>query len=483
MNQEYFKCEMHLFEKDSYYCFSVKHGNVYQVDEVTYNLLKYCDHNTYQELEQFFNENNYGTSDEFDELLQELCELELLKSESVPDKGNKMELLGMPTEQSAVCHIALHISQDCNLRCLYCYGDGGCYGAERTYMSEEVALKAVDFLVDYSGKSKDLSIIYFGGEPLLNFDLIKKVTKYVRKVELETNKRFKLNMTTNGTLIDDEEVLNFLDENKIGITLSMDGTKEYHDRYRVFEDGTGSYDIMMQGTEKLLKRRNGKVTARMTIGKHNVKFSEISKEVGKLGFKTVLFSFASVDDDSMLKLKEDDFKVIEEEYKKAAEDTIQSLIEKKVFTPLNIFEEHIYKIHEKRYVVYQCGGGRSYLSVTPSGGIFVCHRFAEDKNFQMGNVYDGLEDDSQKSYIHANVEERSDCSNCWGRYICGGGCYYESVHNAGSLDKVNQDFCKVYKKYFEYCIHIYHKVKSITPDFWDDYYKNYRKKVDNSVLK
>ncbi|WP_410771650.1 radical SAM protein [Fontibacillus sp. BL9] len=449
--------ENHVFKmNDQSLLFDVNRCKLFSIDDPTSVVAELCDGRHVQALRETAADILSLRKEEIDQLLSELDEAGLL-SEAPSVIGSKFEELGVPTNYS-VSALALHVIHDCNLRCAYCYGGGGDFGGERVAMSEEVALKAVDFLIRESGDQQSLNITFFGGEPLMNLPLIKKVTEYCRQKERETGKTFNLGMTTNGTLLTDK-TLKYLNENRISVGISIDGPKETHDKYRRYEDQSGSFDRLMEGTRKLLDSRDGRVTARITVTRDNLNIVDITKFISELGFRKVNLALVSTSDGSPLSIRKEDLHYIAEQYQQLAEEFIASIKEKKRYF-INVFTSRLELLHNRKFMFYDCGAGRRYMAVSPEGGIYMCHRFVGMEEQRMGDLDHGFSEDMLRDVVNSHVEQKEGCGDCWARYMCGGGCFYNSVEKGGTLRSSPGDFCDSYKSLFETTMYLYHQLQS-----------------------
>lgn len=466
--------ELHFFQKNnSLLCYRIKEGSIYVIDDSVRDLLELCHGSRLEDIKSDFLKIYSMDLEEVDELINELIMSGLIMTNSEKESNYYLESKksSLATQNSDIDSIVLQISYDCNLRCKYCYGDGGSYGVKRTYMSEEIARKAIDFLIEKSGKNKVLSITFFGGEPLLNFSLIKKVVQYARCKQEFCNKIFKFGVNTNGILLNNDEITNYLVENNIGVTVSIDGTKEYHDKYRVFEDGTGSYDYVIQGTKKFNSYSQDKVCVRMTITPDNIEFIDIAKKIKQMGFGKIRPYFVSKTDYSDFGLSQRDIDVVKQEYEKAAQEYISCLHRKEYYTTLSLFTSTLKQIHERKFHLFQCCAGRNKVSVTPEGKIYICHRLVENKECEIGDIFGNINTELRKKILNANVDNRNMCLKCWCRYLCGGGCYYNSLVNGGDLLDCKEGSCEINQYYYELCMYIYYTFQRLDSEFWTVFFQ------------
>ncbi|MFW5676412.1 MAG: radical SAM protein [Acetivibrio ethanolgignens] len=446
--------ENHIFSTENgYYLFAVSSMQAFEIDKDTFECIS------------LLNSGEDFISTDYNEILEELVANEILieKDEKKDNFGKVEEFVDFPIKS-----LALHLIHDCNLRCTYCYGEGGSYGGERKPMTDEVAYNAIDFLLSHSDDSPCVSITLFGGEPLLNMPLIKKIVCYCRKSEKETGKEISLGMTTNATLLD-KETREYLNENNITVGISIDGPKDIHDSCRVNVNGAGSYDQMIRNTEELLKDRDGRVTARITLTRNCMQMDQIMQFIEKMGFRKVNIAFVSGEDDSTITIKKSDYEVIAKEYDKIASRMLSSLQKNEPFYN-NLFYSQLRQLHDKTPMLYNCGAGRKYLAVDPEGNLFICHRFVGKEDYKVGTVFTEINKEKVREVAYAHVEHKEECKKCWARYLCAGGCFYNSYEKGGNLLAAPDTYCDLYKKQYEVAIELYNKIKGISPEFIEDFF-------------
>ena len=446
--------ENHIFKTNhGYYFYGVNNMQAYEIDEETFNCIKLI--NSQEDISEA----------EYEPIITELIEAGILinHEEDKDNFGIVEEYVDFPIKS-----LALHLVHDCNLRCTYCYGEGGSYGGERKPMTEEVAYKSIDFLLSHSGDLENVSITLFGGEPLLNMPLIRKIVSYCRDKEKEFGKEINLGMTTNATLLD-QETREYLNRNNITVGISIDGPKEVHDSCRVNVNGSGSYELMIDNTKELLKERDGRVTARITLTRNCLKMDDIMQYIEQMGFRKVNVAFVSGEDDSNITIKKEDFEIIANEYEKIANRMLTALKENKPFYN-NLFYGHLRQLHDKSPMLYNCGAGRRYLAVDPEGNIYICHRFVGKKDYKVGTVYSDIDKEKVREVAYAHVDHKEGCKDCWARYLCAGGCFYNSYEKGGNLLAAPEDYCELYKKQYEVSIELYNNIKNISPSFLEDFF-------------
>ena len=345
--------------------------------------------------------------------------------------------------------LCLHIAHTCNLNCSYCFASQGKYHGERAVMSFEVGKRALDFLVENSGTRRNLEVDFFGGEPLMNFQVVKDLVAYARSIEKEKGKNFRFTLTTNGVLVDDD-VIEFANRECSTVVLSLDGRKEIHDRFRVDYAGNGSWEKIVPKFQKFVKARGGKnYYMRGTFTHANPDFLEDIKVMLDLGFRELSMEPVVCAEDDPSRLTEEDLPIVLDQYEKLAELMLER---DKAGDPFTFYH---YMIDLKGGpCIYKrisgCGSGTEYMAVTPWGDLYPCHQFVGEEKFLLGNIYDGVKNRKiQKEFLDCNVYVREECRNCWARLYCSGGCAANAYHATGSVRGVYKYGCELFKKRIE----------------------------------
>ena len=348
--------------------------------------------------------------------------------------------------------LCLHVAHSCNLNCSYCFASQGKYHGDRALMSFEVGKRALDFLVENSGSRHNLEVDFFGGEPLMNWDVVKRLVAYAREIEKEKNKNFRFTLTTNGVLIDDD-VIDFANREMSNVVLSLDGRKEVHDRFRVDYSGKGSYDRIVPKFQKLVEARGGKnYYMRGTFTHYNPDFLKDIQQMLDLGFTELSMEPVVCDPSDASALTEEDLPIVLEQYEKLAELMLKRKAEGRPFTFYHYMIDLtggpcIYKR------ISGCGSGTEYMAVTPWGDLYPCHQFVGEEAFCLGNVFDGVKNfEKQAEFAACNVYARKDCENCWAKLYCSGGCAANAYHATGSVTGVYKYGCELFKKRMECAI-------------------------------
>lgn len=429
----------------------VNSGAVHVVDEIVYDILDF-----YKEmpLDEIILKLKDKYSDEaVKEAYGEIKELEkerLLYTEDI-----YKDIIPLIEKRDPVVKaLCLHIAHDCNLKCKYCFAEEGEYHGKRELMSLEVGKKAIDFLIKASGSRKNLEVDFFGGEPLMNFEVVKGIVEYARSIEKENNKNFRFTITTNGILLNDS-IMGYINKNMHNVVLSIDGRKEVNDRMRPRAGGQGSYDNIVPKFRKLAESRNQTdYYVRGTFTRHNLDFGKDVLHLADLGFKQISVEPVVADPSEDYAIKEEDLPVIFKEYENLAKDIIERRKKGEWF---NFFHFMIDLTGgpcvTKRLV--GCGSGTEYLAVTPGGDLYPCHQFAGQEQFKMGTVDTGVvKKDIRKDFEQCNVYNKPVCQSCWAKFYCSGGCVANSYNSHGDLITPYEIGCEMQKKRIECAIMI-----------------------------
>ena len=444
---------VHQYKNNGYnIVMDVCSGAIHVVDDVTYDVIALYEelgadeiiarlHSTYNEME-------------ITEAIEEVNQLKEDGQLFTQDIYQPFVEKFKETRQTVVKALCLHIAHDCNLACKYCFAEEGEYHGRRELMSFEVGKKALDFLVANSGNRVNLEVDFFGGEPLMNWDVVKQLVEYGRSLEEKNNKKFRFTLTTNGVLLNDE-IMEYLNKEMSNVVLSLDGRKEVNDNMRPFRTGKGSYDLIVPKFQKLAESRNQTdYYVRGTFTRDNLDFSEDVKHFADLGFKQMSIEPVVGPEEDPYSIREEDLPVIMEEYDKLALEYIKREKEGKGF---NFF--HFMIDLNQGPCVYKrlsgCGSGTEYLAVTPWGDFYPCHQFVGNEEFLMGNVSDGIvREDLITKFSNCNVYSKEKCKNCFARFYCSGGCAANSYNFHGTINDAYDIGCEMQKKRVECSIMI-----------------------------
>lgn len=443
---------VHQYKNNGYnIVLDVNSGAVHIVDDVMYDVIPMFEENTKEEIIQSL-ESKYNKADveEAWEEVKELADDEQLFTKDEYE-GYIEQFKTRPTVVKALC---LHIAHDCNLACRYCFAEEGEYHGRRELMSFEVGKAALDFLIANSGNRRNLEVDFFGGEPLMNFDVVKQLVAYGREQEKIHNKNFRFTLTTNGVLLNDD-IMEFANKEMGNVVLSIDGRKEVHDYMRPFRKGVGSYELIVPKFQKFADSRNQeRYYVRGTFTHNNLDFSEDVLHLADLGFKQISVEPVVAQPTESYALKEEDLPQLFEEYDKLAVEMIKRHKEGKDFN----FFHFMIDLEGGPCVAKRlsgCGSGTEYLAVTPWGDFYPCHQFVGNEKFLMGNVYDGIKNtELQSEFKCCNVYAKEKCRNCFARFYCSGGCAANSYNFHGSITDAYDIGCELEKKRIECAIMI-----------------------------
>ena len=428
-------------------------GGVYSVDKMAYDIISMFENNSKQEIIEKISKDYVDVDiNEIEECYAQILEL---KGQGVLFSNDKFENMAgeLKAKTSGVVKaLCLHIAHACNLNCEYCFASQGKYHGERALMSFEVGKRALDFLVENSGTRKNLEVDFFGGEPLMNFGVVKDLVKYARSIEKEKNKNFRFTLTTNGMLIDDD-VIEFANKEMSNVVLSLDGRKEVHDRYRVDYNGKGSWETILPKFKKLVKARNNKdYYMRGTFTHFNPDFVEDIKEMLKHGFTELSMEPVVCPEGDKNQLTKEDIEMVLSQYEELAKLMLERKKQGKPFT----FYHYMIDLKGGPCIykrISGCGSGTEYMAVTPQGDLYPCHQFVGEEKFKLGNVFDGVTNkEVTKEFMDCNVYAREDCKDCWAKLYCSGGCSANAYHATGSVRGVYKNGCELFKKRMECAI-------------------------------
>ena len=436
---------IHQYKSNGYnIVLDVESGAVHVVDDITYDVISLYEGNSADEIVSKL-KSSYNM-DEIRECISEVKELvedgQLFTEDIYEPFVEKFK----EKRQTVVKALCLHIAHDCNLACKYCFAEEGEYHGRRALMSFEVGKKALDFLVANSGNRVNLEVDFFGGEPLMNWDVVKQLVAYGRSLEKPNNKKFRFTLTTNGVLLNDE-VMEFVNKEMSNVVLSLDGRKEVNDRMRPFRTGKGSYDLIVPKFQKLAESRNQtNYYIRGTFTRNNLDFSEDVKHFADLGFKQMSIEPVVGPEEDPYSIREQDLPQIMEEYDKLALEYIDRY---KKGNGFNFF--HFMIDLTQGPCVYKrlsgCGSGTEYLAVTPWGDFYPCHQFVGNEDFLMGNVDEGIiKPEIVKEFGNCNVYSKEKCKNCFAKFYCSGGCAANSYNFHGTINDAYDIGCEMQRK-------------------------------------
>ncbi len=428
-------------------------GSVHAVDDVAYDMIALFETSTKDEILADLGA-KYPKFDrnELSECYDDIQSLKDAGKLFVPDTFEPQASTLKQKTAGVVKALCLHIAHTCNLNCSYCFASQGKYHGDRAVMSFEVGKQALDFLVANSGHRKNLEVDFFGGEPLMNFQVVKDLVAYARSIEKEHNKNFRFTLTTNGVLIDDD-VIDFANKEMSNVVLSLDGRKEVHDRYRVDYAGNGSWEKIVPKFQKLVAARNGQnYYMRGTFTHLNPDFVADIQQMLDLGFTELSMEPVVCAPDDPSALTKEDLEIVKAEYEKLAELMLRRDEEGRPFT----FYHYMIDLKGGPCIykrISGCGSGTEYMAVTPWGDLYPCHQFVGDEKFLLGNIWDGVSNTAiRDDFLSCNVYARPECADCWAKLYCSGGCAANAYHATGSIKGIYESGCELFRKRMECAI-------------------------------
>lgn len=431
-------------------------GSVHVVDEVAYDIIAMYKEKDNSEIVKYITEtykNEEITEQDVLDCIEDVKSLEDAGKLYTPDtyEGMAFDFKNRNTVIKALC---LHVAHTCNLNCAYCFASQGKYHGERALMSFEVGKRALDFLIENSGTRHNLEVDFFGGEPLMNWVVVKELVSYARVQEKIHNKNFRFTLTTNGVLVDDD-VIDFCNKEMSNVVLSLDGRPEVHDRLRVDYMGRGSYDLIVPKFQEFVKRRGGKnYYMRGTFTHNNIDFTNDIFHMADLGFTELSMEPVVCSPEDASALTEEDLPILFDQYEILAKEMINRKKEGRPFTFYHYMLDltHGPCIYKR---ISGCGSGTEYMAVTPTGDLYPCHQFVGDTKYLLGNIWDGVTNkDVQNEFKLCNAYARPECNDCWAKLYCSGGCAANSYHASGKITGIYEYGCVLFKKRIECAVMI-----------------------------
>jgi uncharacterized protein len=444
---------IHQYQNNGYnIVLDVNSGSVHVVDEVVYDVVALLDGgmSDTQVTEQL---SEKYAPEEIAEAISECRELEaagVLFTEDIYENA----IIDYKARKTVVKALCLHIAHDCNLACQYCFAEEGEYHGRRALMSFEVGKKALDFLIANSGNRRNLEVDFFGGEPLMNWQVVKDLVAYGRELEQKYDKHFRFTLTTNGVLLNDE-IMEFCNREMDNVVLSIDGRKEVHDRMRPFRKGQGSYDLVLPKFKKFAdSRHQQKYYVRGTFTHYNLDFANDVLHLADEGFEQISVEPVVAQANEAYALQEEDIPVICAEYDRLAAEMVKREKEGKGFT----FFHYMLDLTGGPCVYKRlsgCGSGTEYLAVTPWGDLYPCHQFVGIDKYLMGNVDEGItKPEIIDEFKCCNVYTKDKCRKCFARFYCSGGCAANSYNFHGTIQDAYDIGCELQRKRVECAIMI-----------------------------
>lgn len=430
-------------------------GSVHCVDDLAYDVIEMYENsdkeNIIKAMLEKYKDNPEITAEEISDCYDDVTEL---KDNGKLFTADKYEDLAFDFKKrnTVIKALCLHIAHTCNLNCEYCFASQGKYHGDRALMSFEVGKRAIDFLIENSGSRVNLEVDFFGGEPLMNFDVVKQIVAYARIIEKEKNKNFRFTLTTNGMLVDDD-VIEFANKECHNVVLSLDGRKEVHDHLRKTVSGKGSYDIIVPKFQEFVKKRGNKgYYVRGTYTHNNTDFTNDIFHMADLGFTELSMEPVVCSPEDPYALTYDDLPILFEQYEILAKEMLKR---EKEGRPLTFYHYMIDLtggpcIYKR---ISGCGSGTEYMAVTPWGELYPCHQFVGDPKYSLGNIYEGVTNTAiQDEFKLCNAYARPNCKDCWAKLYCSGGCAANAYHATGSITGIYEYGCELFKKRMECAI-------------------------------
>ena len=424
----------------------VNGGAVHVVDEITFDVLDYYE---LDDAEKIAKKLPKYTLDEIKETFDEIKSL--VEDGLLYSPDNYLDIDAFKNREPVVKAMCLHIAHDCNLKCKYCFASQGDFGGAKSIMSFEVGKKALEYLVDNSGSRKNLEVDFFGGEPLMNFEVVKQLVEYGNELGKEKGKNFRFTITTNGVLLDDE-IIDYVNEHMHNVVLSLDGRKSINDDMRPTLNDKGSYDIIVPKFQKLIEKRKDKYYyVRGTFTRDNMDFSKDVLHFKDLGFDLTSVEPVVGDESNPYALREEDLPKILDEYEKLAVEYSKMRVNNEPFR----FFHFMVDLSQGPCVIKRmtgCGAGNEYLAITPEGDIYPCHQFVGQEEFKMGNVMADkveLPKEMQETFKEAHIYAKDECSKCWAKFYCSGGCHANAFNFNNDILKPYDLGCQMQRKRLE----------------------------------
>ena len=443
---------IHGYELNGYHIIiDVYSGSVHSVDAVAYDVIMQYENTPREDIVKSVSAAHGVAEAEVEACLRDVEQLKadglLFAPDTYAGKAGALK----QRSGDVVKALCLHVAHTCNLSCSYCFASQGKYQGERALMSFEVGKRALDFLTENSGTRRNLEVDFFGGEPLMNWDVVKQLVAYGRSREAETGKRFRFTLTTNGVL--DDEVIDFCNREMHNVVLSLDGRKEVNDRFRVDWSGKGSYDRIVPRFQHFVERRGDRnYYVRGTFTHHNLDFTNDLFHMADLGFTELSMEPVVCAPEDPCAITEEDLPKVFEQYEILAKDMLRREKEGKPITFYHymIDLEHGPCIYKR---LSGCGSGTEYLAVTPWGDLYPCHQFVGDEAYRMGDIWQGVTNTALRDkFAGCNVYARPQCADCWAKLYCSGGCAANAYHASGDITGVYELGCRIFRKRMECAI-------------------------------
>lgn len=447
---------IHKFKfKDIFLVLDINSGAVHVVDQEVFCLLDGLENCTVEEALKKLNVDQSIQVEELNQLAVE--EISQLAAEGMLFTDDSYITDKMKSnEDSVVKAMCLHVAHDCNMICTYCFGEQGTFAGSKCLMPLEVGVKSIDYLIANSGSRRNLEIDFFGGEPLMNFEVVKKIVEYGREQEKLHNKNIRFTITTNGLLLDDEKT-EYINKTMDNVILSIDGRPEINDQMRKTVNGSPTYDLIMKNYLNFVEKREGLYYVRGTFTRNNLDFAKDVDHLVGLGFSNVSVEPVVTDLKQTYALQEEDKDRIFREYDRLTDLYLEKVGKGEAF---DFFHFNV-DLEQGPCIVKRlsgCGAGTEYLAISPEGDIYPCHQFVGNKEFYIGNLFDvEIMNNQREKFLDASIYNKEDCRNCWAKFYCSGGCHANAINLNGDITKPYKLGCEMEKKRLECAIGIYAK--------------------------
>jgi uncharacterized protein len=401
--------------------------------------------------------------------LKELRDMGIVRLLGIRDEGLKPPAPKLPPMPFPQRTLVLNVANDCNLGCSYCFASQGDYGTPKRMMTEETARRSVDFLLSNSGAHKSVTIVFFGGEPLMNLKLIRRLVDYANEAGAKAGKLVEFTMTTNATYLT-REVIDFLSDNSVGVSVSIDGPKQYHDLRRTYKGGRGSYDFIRPRVLELLNRHKTRpIAARATLTHGVTAVQECFWHLKEMGFHEVGFAPVTSATHDEFALTRDEMWQVLDEFRQLANVYVEQALRNRHLGFSNV-SNVLSELHAGVVKAYPCGAGLGLLGVGVDGDLFLCHRFSESKEHRVGSVQEGLNAAKQEQFLQrAHLSRKTGCQACWVRHICSGGCHHEAYTRHGALHQPNDHYCEWIRTWIDLGLDCYARIIDANPVFFDKF--------------
>ncbi|MGI6748866.1 MAG: thioether cross-link-forming SCIFF peptide maturase [Anaerovoracaceae bacterium] len=435
--------------KDQYIVMDINSGAIHVVTDIIFDMLDYYKEKSIKEILELL-KNKYTKN----QILEAAEEIQYLIDNGMLFTDDSQITMDMLEGRGAIIKaMCLHVAHDCNMTCKYCFGGQGAFKGQRSLLSVETGKKAIDFLLEHSGSRRNLEIDFFGGEPLMNFEVVKELVAYGREAEKPFGKNIRFTITTNGLLLDDSKT-DYINANMDNVILSIDGRPEVNDNMRRTVNGKGTYDIIIDKYLDFVEKRKRTYYVRGTFTRENLDFSEDVRHLAERGFKNISIEPVVTDVSCSYALQDADKETIFKEYDKLTDIYLEYAKKGKKF---EFFHFNI-DLNQGPCVVKRvsgCGAGTEYIAVSPEGDIYPCHQFVGNINFKLGNIYDEhFENRLYDEFNRAHIYNKEKCVNCWAKFYCSGGCHANAYQMNKDIRQPYELGCELEKKRIECAIAI-----------------------------